>query len=142
MNGHPDNPDGPGALGPDAIEALAAQDPNFPWADYDIEDQGDFDGDEDLFEPDGIIDHLVLVHAGADKSGGGGDEGVYAIWAHSSTIAGGYEIPGTDLEVWNYIVQPEDSGVGVFAHEYGHDLGSRTCTTPAAAASPRSTSGT
>ena len=23
----------------------------------------------------------------------------------------------------NYIVQPEDSGVGVFAHEYGHDLG-------------------
>jgi len=123
MNGHPDNPDGPGALGPDAIEALAAQDPSFPWADYDIEDQGDFDGDEDLFEPDGTIDHLVLVHAGADKSGGGGDEGVYAIWAHSSTIAGGFQIPGTDLEVWNYIVQPEDSGVGVFAHEYGHDLG-------------------
>jgi immune inhibitor A len=123
MNGHPDNPAGPGALGPDAINALAAEDPAFPWADYDIEDQGDIDEDGDFFEPDGIIDHLVLVHAGADKSGGGGDEGVYAIWAHSSTIAGGYQIPGTDLEVWNYIVQPEDSGVGVFAHEYGHDLG-------------------
>ena len=123
MQGHPDNPDGAGALGQDAIDALAAADPSFPWTDYDIEDQGDLDGDGDFFEPDGIIDHLVLVHAGADKSGGGGDEGIYAIWAHSSTIAGGYQIPGTDLEVWNYIVQPEDSGVGVFAHEYGHDLG-------------------
>ena len=93
MYGHPDNPDGPGALGTDAINALAAADPNFPWADYDIEDQGDIDGDGNVFEPDGIIDHLVLVHAGDDKSGGGGDEGVYAIWAHSSTIAGGYPIP-------------------------------------------------
>ena len=27
------------------------------------------------------------------------------------------------MKVSNYIVQPEDSGVGVFAHEYGHDLG-------------------
>ena len=123
MQGHPDNPDGAGALGKDAIDALAAADNNFPWDHYDIEDQGDIDGDGNFFEPDGIIDHLVLVHAGADKSGGGGDEGVYAIWAHSSTIAGGYTIPGTDLQVWNYIVQPEDSGVGVFAHEYGHDLG-------------------
>ena len=39
-------------------------------------------------------------------------------------IAGGHTIPGTEgLKVSNYIVQPEDSGVGVFAHEYGHDLG-------------------
>ena len=75
MNGHPDNPDGAGALGQDAVDALAAADPNFPWADYDIEDQGDIDGDGNVFEPDGIIDHLVLVHAGADKSGGGGDAG-------------------------------------------------------------------
>ncbi|MEE3919311.1 immune inhibitor A domain-containing protein [Micromonospora sp. BRA006-A] len=32
-------------------------------------------------------------------------------------------IPGTNLKVSNYIVQPEDAGVGVFAHEFGHDLG-------------------
>jgi immune inhibitor A len=32
-------------------------------------------------------------------------------------------VPGTNLKLSNYIVQPEDSGVGVFAHEYGHDLG-------------------
>ena len=123
MNGHPDNPGGASTLGSHAVNALAESDPNFPWADYDIEDQGDVDDDGNVLEPDGVIDHLVLVHAGEDKSGGGGAEGVYAIWAHSSTIVGGYTIPGTEIKVSNYIVQPEDSGVGVFAHEYGHDLG-------------------
>ncbi|HEX6968853.1 MAG TPA: immune inhibitor A domain-containing protein [Micromonosporaceae bacterium] len=123
MNGHPDNPLGPAQMAVDAVNTLAQLRPDFPWHEYDIEDQGDRDGDGNFFEPDGVIDHLVLVHAGADKSGGGGDEGVYAIWAHSSAIAAGYTIPGTEIKVSNYIVQPEDSGVGVFAHEYGHDLG-------------------
>ena len=123
MQGHPDNPLGPGQLPIDAVAALAQQNPDFPWADYDIEDQGDRDGDGNVHEPDGIIDHVVLVHAGEDKSGGGGKEGTYAVWAHSSDVAGGATIPGTDFKIQNYIVQPENSGVGVFAHEYGHDLG-------------------
>ena len=123
MQGHPDNPLGPGQLPIDAVAALAEQDPNFPWSDYDIEDQGDVDHDGNYNEPDGIIDHVVLVHAGADKSGGGGAQGTYAIWAHSSAVAGGAPVPGTNLRLSNYIVQPEDAGVGVFAHEYGHDLG-------------------
>jgi len=123
MQGHPDNPLGPGQLPIDAVAAVAQQNPDFPWADYDIEDQGDRDGDGNLHEPDGIIDHVVLVHAGEDKSGGGGKEGTYAVWAHSSDVAGGATIPGTDFKIQNYIVQPENSGVGVFAHEYGHDLG-------------------
>ena len=123
QQGHPDNPLGPGQLPIDAVAAVAAANPDFPWADYDIEDQGDRDGDGNVNEPDGVIDHVVLVHAGEDKSGGGGKEGTYAIWAHSSAVAGGAVIPGTDLKISNYIIQPEDSGVGVFAHEYGHDLG-------------------
>ncbi|MFG1718213.1 immune inhibitor A domain-containing protein [Micromonospora chalcea] len=123
MNGHPDNPQGAGRLATDAIDALAASDPNFPWADYDIEDQSDRDGDGNYHEPDGVIDHLVLVHANQGKSRGGGDVGIYSVWAHSSTVTGGYTIPGTNLKVSNYIVQPEDAGVGVFAHEFGHDLG-------------------
>jgi immune inhibitor A len=65
----------------------------------------------------------VLVHAGEDASGGGGAQGTQAIWAHSSAVIPGHTIPGTDIMISNYIVQPEDSGVGVFAHEYGHDLG-------------------
>ncbi|WP_312855023.1 immune inhibitor A domain-containing protein [Agromyces agglutinans] len=123
MQGHPDNPLGPGQLPIDAVAALAEAQPDFPWADYDIEDQGDRDEDGNVLEPDGVIDHVVLVHAGEDKSGGGGAETTYALWAHSSAVAGGASIPGTDLKLSNYIVQPEDSGVGVFAHEYGHDLG-------------------
>ncbi|HET7328707.1 MAG TPA: immune inhibitor A domain-containing protein [Nocardioidaceae bacterium] len=123
MQGHPDNPLGAGALAIDAVAKLAEMKPDFPWADYDIEDQGDADGDGNLHEPNGVIDHVVLVHAGEDKSGGGGAQGTYAIWAHSSAVTGGAPIPGTDLKLSNYIVQPEDSGVGVFAHEYGHDLG-------------------
>jgi immune inhibitor A len=123
MQGHPENKLGPGQLPIDAVNELADKDPDFPWADYDIEDQGDLNGNGNYNEPDGIIDHVVLVHAGADKSGGGGAEGTYAIWAHSSAVPGGAPIPNTDLKLSNYIVQPEDSGVGVFAHEYGHDLG-------------------
>ena len=123
MQGHPDNARGAGQLPIDAVQALAKAAPNFPWADYDLEDQGDVDGDGNVNEPDGIIDHVVLVHAGEDKSGGGGAEGANAIWAHSSTVTGGATVPGTKLKVSNYIVQPENSGVGVFAHEYGHDLG-------------------
>ena len=122
-DGHPSNDLGAGQLAIDAVNALAAQQPDFPFAEYDIEDQGDLDGDNNVYEPDGVIDHVVLVHAGEDKSGGGGSEGTYAIWAHSSSVVGGATIPGTTLKVSNYIVQPEDSGVGVFAHEYGHDLG-------------------
>jgi immune inhibitor A len=123
MQGHPDNPAGPGQLAIDAVTKLAATNPSFPWANYDIEDQGDIDGDGNYFEPDGIIDHLVLVHAGVDKSDEGGAQGTYAIWAHSSAVAGGAAIPGTGLKVSNYVVQAENGGVGVFAHEYGHDLG-------------------
>ncbi|GAA3098251.1 immune inhibitor A domain-containing protein [Nonomuraea salmonea] len=123
MSGHPDNARGAQQLPIDTIEALAKAQPDFPWADYDVEDVSDADGDGNFAEPDGVIDHLVLVHAGKDKSSDGGAEGTYAIWAHSSAVAGGYKIPGTDKKISNYIVQPEDSGVGVFAHEYGHDLG-------------------
>ena len=123
QQGHPDNPAGAGQLAVDAIMALRAQYPGFDLSQYDVEDQFDRDGDGNVFESDGYIDHVVLVHAGEDKSGGGGAQGVYSIWAHSSSVVNSPIIPGTNLKLDNYIVQPEDSGVGVFSHEYGHDLG-------------------
>ena len=85
--GHPDNPRGTGQMAIDAVEALAAADPDFPFADYDVEDQGDLDGDGDLFEPDGVLDHVVVVHAGADQADDGGEQETYAEWssARSST---------------------------------------------------------
>ncbi len=54
--GHPVNPRQVGQLVVDAVDALAASDSDFPLADYDIEDQGDADGDGNLFEADGVVD--------------------------------------------------------------------------------------
>lgn len=106
-------------------------------AQYDAWDRYDFDGDGNFNEPDGYIDHFQLVHAGEDESAGGGVEGTNAIWAHrwyaygtnagatgpTGNKAGGAEIGDTGIWVGDYTAQPENGGLGVFAHEYGHDLG-------------------
>lgn len=106
-------------------------------AQYDRWDRYDFDGDGDFNEPDGYIDHFQIVHAGEDESAGGGVQGEDAIWAHRwyafGTDAGatgpdynklgGAQIGSTGIWVGDYTIQPENGGLGVFAHEYGHDLG-------------------
>ena len=33
------------------------------------------------------------------------------------------QIGATGIWVGDYTMQPENGGIGVFAHEYGHDLG-------------------
>ncbi len=38
-------------------------------------------------------------------------------------LLGGIQIGDSDFWVGKYTIQPENGGVGVFAHEYGHDLG-------------------
>ena len=43
--------------------------------------------------------------------------------AGSRPLEGGFEVPGTGVKIFNYTTQPEDAGVGVISHEYGHDLG-------------------
>ena len=106
-------------------------------ASYDEYDRYDFDGDGDFNEPDGYIDHFQIVHAGEDESAGGGAQGTDAIWAHrwyaygtdagntgpADNKLGGAQIGDTGIWVGDYTIQPENGGLGVFAHEYGHDLG-------------------
>jgi immune inhibitor A len=124
--GHPDNPRGTGQMAIDAIERLAATQPEFPWADFDVEDQSDVDGDGDLYEPNGVIDHVILVHAGSDQADGGGEQGSYAEWSSGEVVdpaTGGHAIADTGYKIFNFTTQAEDLGVGVVAHEYGHDLG-------------------
>ena len=125
--GHPDNPLGTGSMAIHAVEALAKAQPTFPWTDYDIEDQGDIDDDGNLFEPDGALDHVIVLHSGNDQADGGGEQGAYAEWSSSNVVGaatGGVTIPEAGgLRVFNYTTQPEDAGIGVIAHEYGHDLG-------------------
>ncbi|MFG2206882.1 immune inhibitor A domain-containing protein [Streptomyces sp. NPDC048638] len=106
-------------------------------AKYDLWDRYDHDGDGNFNEPDGYIDHFQIVHAGEDESAGGGVQKTNAIWAHrwyaygsdagrtgpGSNKAGGTQIGDTGIWVGDYTMQPENGGLGVFAHEYGHDLG-------------------
>ena len=124
----------------DAIDALHKAQPNFPWAKYDKKNPYGIAG-SDPNVPDGIIDHLIIVHAGVDQSAGGGAQGDDSIWAHSSDIdpwnglgpggKGGYMIPGTEGQgpggngIWarHYTCNPEDGAAGVFCHEFSHDLG-------------------
>ncbi|MEU1538281.1 immune inhibitor A domain-containing protein [Actinacidiphila glaucinigra] len=106
-------------------------------AEYDQWDRYDYDGDGNFNESDGYIDHFQIVHAGEDESAGGGAQGEDAIWAHrwyafgtdagatgpQGNLLGGTQIGDTGVWVGDYTVQPENGGLGVFAHEYGHDLG-------------------
>ncbi|GHG02671.1 MULTISPECIES: immune inhibitor A domain-containing protein [Streptomyces] len=106
-------------------------------ATYDQWDRYDFDADGNFNEPDGYIDHFQIVHAGEDESAGGGAQATDALWAHrwyaygtnagktgpANNKAGGTPIGDTGIWVGDYTMQPENGGLGVFAHEYGHDLG-------------------
>jgi len=124
----------------DAVAKFAAENPDFPWADYDNENPYGITGD-DFYQADGYVDHLILIHAGSDQSAGGGAQDSDAIWAHSwgileNTSGGpgdmpGYMVPGTagqgpeqtGIWVYPYTINPEDGDAGVFCHEFSHDLG-------------------
>ena len=105
---------------------------------FDVWDRYDWDGDGNFDEPDGYIDHMQFVHAGEGNEAGGGALGECAIWSHSwfaysnrvgvegpspDFLIGGVQIGGSAFWLNKYTIQPENGGVGVFAHEYGHDLG-------------------
>lgn len=100
-------------------------------------DRYDFDGDDEFNEPDGYIDHFQAVHAGEGEEAGGGED---AIWSHrwyvnstdygttgpqvgaEANLYGGTEIGDSGIWIGDYTVEPENGGLGVFAHEFGHDL--------------------
>ncbi|RKG66157.1 M6 family metalloprotease domain-containing protein [Corallococcus sp. CA054B] len=107
---------------------------------FDTWDRYDYDGDGNFDEPDGYIDHFQIVHAGMGEEVGGGAQGPNAVWSHrwfaysngtgpdgigpTYNQNGGARF-GTGIDKWvgDYTIQPENGGLGVFAHEYGHDLG-------------------
>ena len=95
-------------------------------AEYDVEDPYDLDNDDNLFESDGIIDHVMVYHSSIGQEAGGGDLGENAIWSHRHVVQGssrGKALPGTTKKVYNYTIQPIDATVGLVSHEFGHELG-------------------
>ena len=122
-----------------ASQVAAGQTPeqiNAYLATFDVWDRYDADGDGNFDEPDGYIDVFQSVHAGEGEEAGAPFE---AIWSHSwyaffagngpdgtgpdDNGWGGVRVGDSDFWVGKYTVQPENGGVGVFAHEHGHDLG-------------------
>jgi immune inhibitor A len=113
---------------------------------FDVWDRYDWDGDGDFDEPDGYIDHFQSLHSGEGNEAGGGELGDDSIWSHSwyayysdigvtgptllddegepvQNALGGIRIGETDYWIGDYTIQPENGGVGVFVHEFTHDLG-------------------
>ncbi|GAB3589547.1 immune inhibitor A [Angustibacter peucedani] len=104
---------------------------------FDQWDRYDFDHDGNFNEPDGYIDHFQIVHAGGDQADGDPQQGEDAVWSHrwyvnqagtgssgpATNKLGGTQVGDTGLWVGDYTIQPENGGLSVFTHEYGHDLG-------------------
>jgi immune inhibitor A len=97
-------------------------------ADYDKTDLFDFDGDGNVSEPDGVIDHIMIFHASIGEEAGGGKLAEDAIWSHRHFVlneAGNQPAPiaGSNIKAFGYTINPIDAAPGVVVHEFGHDLG-------------------
>ena len=67
---------------------------------------------------DGYVDALFIVHAGP------GAESTLDpdhIWSHRSELFSPVIVNG--VKVQGYTIEPEDGRIGVFSHEFGHNLG-------------------
>jgi immune inhibitor A len=112
----------------DSVNAISNTIPGFNWANYDL-------------TGDGIIDRLWIVHAGYGEedsttlldrdpvvqgTGVTPDPAAFygesAIWSHSSGGGTPYSVTQS-IAAGAYIIMPENGGIGVFAHEYAHNLG-------------------
>ncbi len=89
--------------------------PGFAWTNYDQ------DGD-------GFIDRLWIVHAGYGEEDSPTllnrtSYGEGTAWSHSTSIGSYVVDPVNNIKAGPVIMMPENGGIGVFAHEYGHNLG-------------------
>ena len=106
-------------------------------AQFDKVDRYDYNNNGNFNEPDGYIDHFQAIHAGEGEEAGGGAQGTDAIWSHrwyaysnragvtgpANNLAGGVQLGDTGMWIGDYTTEPENGGLGVFSHEFGHDLG-------------------
>lgn len=88
------------------IDAVGLADPDIDYSQFDNDNNG-------------RIDHLLVIHAGNDRasSGNGSD-----IWSHRSWW--GLPTPAGDGKTFtSYAILAENDPMGIFAHEFGHDIG-------------------
>ncbi|MFI6599460.1 immune inhibitor A domain-containing protein [Nonomuraea sp. NPDC050536] len=104
---------------------------------FDVWDRNDYDHDGNFNEPDGYLDRVQIIHAGVDETWGGGAQGADALWGVNHDAywnlrgtdgpefnkQGGTQIGDTGIWIGKFLTVGENSGVGLLAHEFGHDLG-------------------
>lgn len=118
-----------------ALEALenVSKDPKIDLSQYDVEDPMDIDGDGNYFEPDGVVDTLIVLHAGIGEEFTGGSLGSDAIWPFQGKFyeygAAGYTMPqvkdikGNNMKACKFILMEQNLPPDLMVHEYGHYLG-------------------
>ncbi|MDI6757901.1 MAG: M6 family metalloprotease domain-containing protein, partial [Endomicrobiia bacterium] len=90
-----------------AREAVQLADGDINFADYDK-------------NGDGYVDHVLIIHAGDDQSNT--PTSPNNIWSHKWQIGEAGELLD-GVRVLNYTMCAETNAMGVFAHEFVHDLG-------------------
>ncbi|HYY47920.1 MAG TPA: M6 family metalloprotease domain-containing protein [Thermoplasmata archaeon] len=97
------------------VEAVRLADPTVDFAQFDT-------------NSDGVVDHLMVVHAGAGEESDPTNKDL--IWSHRWAVLDadpatpGYQSLTVDgVQVYGYTMESEDFVIGTAAHEFGHDLG-------------------
>lgn len=119
--------------------AAVANDPNFDLSEYDMEDKYDYNQDGNYFEPDGIIDTIIMVHAGRGDEWGSGSLGSgRGIWPFRGKLSWydsfsddnnsykQYEVTDTSGKKYkaeDFVTVAQDSLPMLINHEFGHTLG-------------------
>lgn len=91
-------------------QAVKLAEPDVNFSEYDVDNNG-------------WVDHLMVVHAGLDDAADGDSTGWDwdpQIWSHRG---GTFIITDEGPFIGGYTMLAEKSAMGVFAHEYGHDIG-------------------
>ncbi len=81
-------------------------------------DFSDYDNDGN-----GVVDALMIVHAGPGAeyiAGSNPGAATQYLWSHFSGIQ---NMRVDNVTVSGYAMMPEDGAIGVFCHEFGHNLG-------------------
>jgi immune inhibitor A len=111
----------------DAVQVFSQTNPSY-WTDPNFWPM--YDGNDD-----GVVDTFWVIHAGMGQEAGGGEQGPFALWSHSSDVRNYAAYPQgikvyegdvmtttDDIIVGPYTVQPENAETGVFAEEFGHNF--------------------
>ncbi len=100
----------------DAVRLADQLDPALDWSRFDNDGP---DGIPNSGDDDGMVDGLIVVHAGPGFEETGNPNDIHShYW---NVVDADLVVDG--VRVFNYMIDPQDGRTGVFAHEFGHNLG-------------------